>query len=241
MRGFKPSVLVLGITLISTLCGITQNVEAQDTHLVVTIHVYNYAGVDSRTLADTEKVTKEVFRKSGVEIRWVAALGPSEESLDDHVDSVASSLSNIQLSILSRVMSDRLQLAGKVMGVTPGDGGDGQHIYVLYHNVEVFSQSAQARFFGDPKYLGVTRASILGHVIAHEMGHALLNTDKHTDTGIMRAIWDMDDLFDGGRGRLVFTSNQTEVIRTEVARRMSHQGSQQRLNSLPKPENDALL
>jgi hypothetical protein len=79
----------------------------------------------------------------------------------------------------------------------------------------------------NPKYLGVTEGLILGHVIAHEMGHALLNTDKHTDTGIMRAIWDMDDLFEGARGRLVFTPNQTEVMRTEVARRMSQPGSLQ--------------
>jgi hypothetical protein len=227
MRELKLRNLIIGITLIGALCGITQKAETQQSHLLITIHICNYAGVDSQTLADAEKVATGVFRKSGVEIRWVMTLGPSGEMLDDTVDPISGGLSNIQLSILSRVMSDRLRVAGKVMGITPGDGADRQQIYVLYSNVEVFSKSAHDRVMVDPKYLGVTRALILGHVIAHEMGHALLNTDEHTDTGIMRAIWDMDDLFEGVRGRLVFTPKQSEVIRTEVARRMSQPESLQ--------------
>jgi hypothetical protein len=227
MREFKLRNLITGIALIGALCGITQKADAQKIRFVITVHVCNYAGVDSQTLADAEKVARGVFRKSGVEIRWVMTLGPSGEMLEQNVDPISSGLSNIQLSILSRVMSDRLRVAGKVMGVTPGDGADRRQIYVLYSNVEVLSQGAHNQLFTDPKYIGVTTSLILGHVIAHEMGHALLNNDKHTDTGIMRGIWEMDDLFQGVRGRLVFSPKQSEVIRTEVTRRMGHRDSLQ--------------
>jgi hypothetical protein len=227
MREFKLRNLVLGITMIGALCGSAQKVDAQEPGLLITIHICNYAGVDSQTLADAEKVATEVFRKSGVEIRWVMTLGPSGELVEENKYPISSGLTNIQLSILSRVMSDRLHVPDKVMGITPGDGVDRQQIYVLYNNVEVFSQSAHDRLMVDPKYLGVNESLILGQVIAHEMGHALLNTDEHTVTGIMRAIWDMDDLFEGVRGRLLFTPSQTKVIRTEVARRMSHRESLQ--------------
>jgi len=31
--------------------------------------------------------------------------------------------------------------------------------------------------------------AVLGHVLAHEIGHVLLGTDGHTDTGLMEAQW----------------------------------------------------
>src|ERR1700722_12158113 len=81
MREFKLINLALGITIFGALCRVTQKVEAQKTRLLITIHICNYAGVDSQTLADAKKVTTEIFRKSGVEIRWVMTLGPSGEIL----------------------------------------------------------------------------------------------------------------------------------------------------------------
>ena len=69
----------------------------------------------------------------------------------------------------------------------------------------------------------MTKALILGHAMAHEIGHILLNLDIHTGIGIMRGSWNMDDLLDAASGQLVFTTQQAAVIRAEVARRMSQQ------------------
>jgi len=82
------------------------------------------------------------------------------------------------------------------------------------------SQIAHERLYAEHQYIGATEALILGSVIAHEIGHALLSVDGHTDIGIMRGIWDIHDLSEAEQGRLVFTPKQAEVIRTEVARRM---------------------
>src|SRR5439155_10529649 len=53
---------------------------ARDTrpHLTLTIHVYNYAEVPSQALIQAENVAAGIFRKTGVEIRW----------LGSHLDSV---------------------------------------------------------------------------------------------------------------------------------------------------------
>ena len=57
---------------------------------------------------------------------------------------------------------------------------------------------------------------ILGHAIAHEMGHVLLRTSGHSSTGIMRAQWTADDLRRAARGQLLFTLEQSDLIRADV-------------------------
>lgn len=62
---------------------------------------------------------------------------------------------------------------------------------------------------------------ILGEMIAHEIGHILLNLSAHSETGIMRGGWDLKDLQDVAYGELLFTKQQSKVIETEVIRRNS--------------------
>jgi hypothetical protein len=213
--------LALVFMMTGAFCGMAQKATAQGVRLSFTVHVRNYAGVDPKTLANAEKLATGIFRDSRVETHWVTTVGPSREKLEETIAPNADGLSNLQLNVLSREMSDRLGLPDKVMGITPGKGADRRQIYVLYSNVEVFSQSAHAGLYAEKQYIGVTESVILGSVIAHELGHALLNMDSHTDAGIMRGTWDINDLLEAERGRLVFTREQAEVIRAEVARRMN--------------------
>jgi len=63
-------------------------------------------------------------------------------------------------------------------------------------------------------------AQILAHAMAHEIGHLLLNLETHSDSGIMRATWDVRTLQDACYGYLLFTPQQAELMRTEVQRRL---------------------
>ena len=46
----------------------TDSPEANPT---ITMHVYNYADVSPKTLIEAEKIAAGVFRKAGVETRWL--------------------------------------------------------------------------------------------------------------------------------------------------------------------------
>ena len=223
MKRINKTNLGLGLMVIGGLFGMTQKSAAQDTRLIFTVHIDNYAGVDSSTLAEAENFATAIFRKSGVETRWVTALGPSGEMLEYISGSESIKLTNLHLSILSRVMSDRLGLPDKVTGLAPGNGANRQHIYVFYSKVEALAQNPANQIIAGFRYFQVTKALVLGHAIAHEIGHILLNLDIHTPTGIMRGNWTMNDLLDAASGRLVFSAQQAEVIQTEVARRMGKQ------------------
>ena len=52
------------------------------------------------------------------------------------------------------------------------------------------------------------RAVLMGHVIAHELGHLLLETPEHSVEGIMRARWRQSDLDKAAQGLLLFHPSQ---------------------------------
>jgi hypothetical protein len=59
-------------------------------------------------------------------------------------------------------------------------------------------------------------ACVLGHVVAHEIGHLLLPFAAHSAGGIMKARLDPRLAAIGG---LFFTADQAEDIRAKLARR----------------------
>src|SRR5439155_10169192 len=102
-------------------------------------------------------------------------------------------------------------LSNTATGLAPGSGPDRQSVYVFYDRVGILA-----------KHVADTHADegqITGHVIAHEIGHLLLNAQIHSATGIMRSPWNLWDLQQASYGYLTFTD--------EIAKRLGR-------NLLPK-------
>lgn len=55
--------------------------------------------------------------------------------------------------------------------------------------------------------------TLLGHVIAHEIGHLLLGTNAHSRMGIMRSQWHDEEVRSIAMGRLLFASTQVESLK----------------------------
>ena len=69
----------------------------------------------------------------------------------------------------------------------------------------------------------VSKAQILGHAIAHELGHLLLNQQVHSPHGIMRGEWSFVDFREMTSGMLLFTPEQAEYLRADVRSRNTRQ------------------
>ena len=69
----------------------------------------------------------------------------------------------------------------------------------------------------------VHEQEILAAAMAHEIGHLLLGSNSHSSTGIMRAKWNRDELELARLGRLLFTPEQSALIRAEVLARAGQQ------------------
>jgi hypothetical protein len=205
------------------LVGVGQATAAgsPETEPKLTITVYNYADIDGNTLTDAEKIASGIFQKAGVPVVWD----------EDHATVTRDPLqkipfnlkpmgpSHLRLAILPRKMADRFGLPSDVAGVAPGTGAGRVSVYVFYDSVEDVTRSQREAVFKGPTWRCVTAEQILAEVIAHEIGHILLNLKVHTKMGIMRGNWDSNDIQDIAYGYLGFSQAQAAVIRAEVRRR----------------------
>ena len=72
---------------------------------------------------------------------------------------------------------------------------------VFYDRIERFKDSSE-----------IDLATVLGHAIAHEIGHVLLGTTAHSPAGIMKARWSQADFQVAALRGMKFTSLQREEI-----------------------------
>ena len=57
-----------------------------------------------------------------------------------------------------------------------------------------------------------TTGVLLGHALAHEIGHVLQGVDRHSETGLMKERWSVKEINDMWRTRLRFTAYDAELI-----------------------------
>lgn len=62
----------------------------------------------------------------------------------------------------------------------------------------------------------IDAGGLLGHVMAHEIGHLLLHSTTHTGEGIMRSEFRRSDLKRAAQRHLTFTRDQVETIRRSL-------------------------
>jgi len=91
------------------------------------------------------------------------------------------------------------------MGYATPYGKTGTRIHILLDRV----LSAGSR-----RLAGV----LLGHVMAHELGHVLEGISRHSDSGVMKAHWDDQDFDEMLVGRLSFSGADTDLLQMGVAR-----------------------
>lgn len=217
--------LSLGLALTSGFAGLGHAAAAapSETSPAITIHVRNYAGVAPKTLAEAEEVTTGIFRKAGLETRWADVVLTPENGQENSAGHPARTLADIQVSIFPREMSDRDGAPNNVMGVAPGNGADRNIVYVFNGNVQTRVwelSSAHSRGRIDQQ---VSKAQVLGHVMAHEVGHLLLNQQVHSAQGIMRGEWGLMEFRSAVLGLLLFTPQQSEFLRADARRRNTRQ------------------
>jgi hypothetical protein len=168
----------------------------------VTIHVYNYAAVADNTLARGKEEAGRIFRNAGLTALWVDhALTAADRRHPHHsTDSwdgthfVVRLLTQSRKGLNKNAMGEALSLA---------------EIANVFMN-RVTEQAA----IGE---LSVGR--MLGHAIAHEIGHHLLGENSHSSRGIMAARWSNQHVMRMSKGDLLFTHQEVTRIQAEVRHR----------------------
>ncbi|MBI3477441.1 MAG: hypothetical protein HY010_17050 [Acidobacteria bacterium] len=180
------------------MCSRSQAAVAQVSQL--SVFVYDDAHVPEATLERGEEVAGRIYQRAGIAIQWNDCRQMSSRSQGDCRDGT----SGPHLSV--RIVARPLNLPGEDFGVAFVDGeGVGQQADVFYSRIKSFQAASSA-----------DTAQILGHVMAHELGHLLLGMNSHSMQGIMQSHWGERQLRLASMGNLQFDQHQSETIRDRV-------------------------
>jgi len=169
---------------------------------LVTVFTYDKAIVPIEVMARAKWVATAAFAGAGIGVRWVEGkrLGEPRE--------VASG------EVLTVVFDGPAPAhAGPhSMAFTNVGGGADADVHVFYHRVADFGG------FGGRGYM----PELLGHVLAHELTHALEGEARHSREGLMKAVWSPDDRAQMARRRpLAFAAVDVELLRAHFQKQMS--------------------
>jgi hypothetical protein len=166
--------------------------------VVMTVLSLNNAGVSNTVLRGAQAEAAQIYATAGVTIVWTEPAGIARPA----------SVSRLSMVILMDATVGHLARSPKVMGTTPfTSGGPGRTTYVFYERIETFAQTYR-----------IDVSTFLGCVMAHEMGHLLLDRGAHSSAGLMRGKWEQWELNRARAGRLHFTKQEAAEIRRSAAR-----------------------
>ena len=150
-----------------------------------------------------------IYRNAGINVSWI-----DSASERDPVESPAAFQPAFGLVVLPEEVAERLTVAPDALGGATGSReGRGRMAYVFYDRVERTAEDYLNPSRQRP--MDMDTVVVLAHAMAHEVGHLLLPYG-HSETGLMRADWEAEDLRNAVAGELNFTPEQADLIRAKL-------------------------
>ena len=109
------------------------------------------------------------------------------------------------LRIVRTSKAGHANLAHSTLAFTLLEDGNGAYATVLYEPLAELAAHYHA-----------PASQLLGHAVAHEIGHLFLGANSHSPHGLMRARWDENDVQRAVERNLLFTRQQAELIRARM-------------------------
>ena len=156
----------------------------------VFLFLANEAGVASDIVVDARQEVNRIYAEIGVIVIWA--------------ERVTGSPKAPLVIIISPVTGQWVGPMSLGLAVR-GANSSGHLAYVFYDRVHPLATKHQ-----------MSEASLLGVVIAHELGHLLLPYGSHSPRGLMEGEWDNRQFLLAQAKLLRFTAQQGELIRARL-------------------------
>jgi hypothetical protein len=195
-----------------------------DPNLTMTILVYNQAQAPPAILIGAEREAARILSQAGVRTGWFDCSAGHSDAGSQDICQKGWGPMNIGLRVLAKP-TGRLQDTRFGFAVIPA-------LASVYYDYK-------ARFVSDDIGLGLPM--ILGCAIAHEVGHLLLGPNSHSNQGVMQAEWGKRQIRQALMRDMVFTAEESRLIRAEARTRTSLQPASAREEGMVKADQEAGL
>ena len=176
----------------------------------LTIRLYDYTGMRPKALDRARQEADRVLAAAGIEARWEQCRTSEADGDRDASCAQRAGVHVIQLRIHPKDMAKKLAKRGIEFGYSiPLEDGFGVIAGVYLDRTGMMAKS-----------LGLDLHVVLGHTMAHEIGHLLLGSNSHAKRGVMRPTWNDREVHLAKTGVLGFTDAQGERMRKQVVARL---------------------
>ncbi len=195
---------VLTLSFLAPSC-LAQNVTAtRAVKTEVQVSVYDDAIVPPGILAAAEVQVRRIFQHAGVEILWRNCSERAEIVLPAGCHVVGSN--HLVLKILPHAMGAQVRDRNDVLGTaTLDEQGVGYYGYAFYDRIQQMAEATRLA------------SALLGHVLAHEIGHLLLQSNSHSISGIMSGRWAGGELRRISEGTMFFMPKESKIMQERLS------------------------
>jgi len=193
----KPTTLTatLGLSLVLFGALSVPDARAQSAFVQLRVSVFNSSSISPATIGRAESEAGRVLREVGLEVIWLNCPQDGQHEASLGLCSEASFPSHLHLHILRASRN----LKASTVGISfSAEDGKGCYADLFYEPIQQLQEETHA-----------SASVILGHAMAHELGHLLLGTNSHSPSGLMRAHWTGEDLRNASKGNLLFSREQS--------------------------------
>jgi hypothetical protein len=184
-----------GLAFTITLFTAGPALAAEDGQMALVLHVDNYARIPPDYLTRAEAVATNIYAAAGIAVTWSNDDPNTVLPIDD--------ARHLRVLLLCADMTNTKTRKDHVPDNVLGQAAHGStRAYIFTYRVRAVAFKKQQPF-----------EAVLGHVIAHEVGHLLLPPFSHSTSGIMR-----ENLQFGSMRLETFTPIQSEEIRMALNR-----------------------
>lgn len=191
-------VVFIGIIKGLAIAGTGRAVSAaQEQQALLRVATVNHAGVAADVWQRAQTTASRIYGAAGIKVLWV----------DSAVSADAPTLpSNLTIIVSAAPSAPGLTSSKHVLGFALQPRNRGRLAYAFFGRIENFARDTRT-----------DAGSVLGHVMAHEMGHLLLSREAHSLFGLMRGRWHESQAELVSAGMMTFTNDEAAVIRQRVA------------------------
>jgi hypothetical protein len=166
-RAMNTSWKTLLIAALSTVC----TAVAQDNRNLAVV-VFDYAGLSDGSMNELETLSALLLSRAGIRTQWVHCLG-HEQGPRPALCDASLEKGTVVIRILATHPGRPSNLGDPLGAAMVQDG------YASIYASEI-------RKYED--HNGLPAGSVMAYAVTHEIGHLLLG-EKHSASGIMRAVW----------------------------------------------------
>ncbi len=170
-RGWtEKTVILFGTAILLATSGLAQTPPPY----AVTVSLFNDARVPRSIVDSAEQTASRIYEQSGIELHWILC-GRQEESGEEQ-RACGQTLFPEHLHV--HIVNSDPHLKGSVFGISYFSAdGIGSQADIFYSKIVGFQGVSS-----------VEPGTLLGHAMAHELGHLLLGSNSHSLTGLMVRI-----------------------------------------------------